>query len=120
MTENDVRIVLSQNLKRLRKQRALSQLKLANELQIAMTFISDIENCKKWVSPETLAKIASFFEVPLSDLFLSDENICKENENNIQTSVSKAFALALKKEIENTIEEICERFEIDIKDRKIL
>ncbi|MBE6347548.1 MAG: helix-turn-helix transcriptional regulator [Spirochaetaceae bacterium] len=50
----------AKNLKKIRKLKGLSQLKLANELQMAFTFINDIENCKKWVSPETLAKFSPF------------------------------------------------------------
>lgn len=38
-------------------------MELANQLDMHFTFISDIENGKKWVSPETIAKIASFLQV---------------------------------------------------------
>lgn len=73
MTENEVRSIFAENLKRLRKLRGLSQLKLANELQMAMTFLNDIENGKKWVSPATLSKLSTFFDVPVSDFFKTDK-----------------------------------------------
>ena len=63
MEEMEIRKIFANNLKKIRKLKGLSQLKLANELQMAFTFINDIENCKKWVSPETLAKFSTFFEV---------------------------------------------------------
>lgn len=63
MTEKDVKELFGFNLKRLRKGRGLSQMDLANELDMHFTFISDVENGKKWVSPETIAKIASFLGV---------------------------------------------------------
>lgn len=47
MEEIDVRNILAKNLKKLRKQKGLSQLKFSNEIQMAFTFINDIENCKK-------------------------------------------------------------------------
>lgn len=69
MEAMEVRAIFAENLKKLRRQKGLSQMKLANELQMAFTFINDIENCKKWVSPETLARFATFFGVPVSALF---------------------------------------------------
>ena len=46
MEEIEVRQIFAKNLKQLRKQKGLSQLRLSNELQMAFTFINDIENCK--------------------------------------------------------------------------
>lgn len=97
MTENEVRKIFAENLKRLRKQRGLSQLKLANELQMAMTFINDIENCKKWISPETLSRFATFFCCSVSDFFLSTP---KEDASLIST---EAFAKVLSAELNDTI-----------------
>lgn len=102
MTENEVREVFSNNLKRLRKQRGLSQLKLANELQMAMTFINDIENCKKWVSPETLAKFSTFFNVPVADLFLEEKKSKQKQEN---------FVKIISEELHQAIEKTVKRFE---------
>ena len=80
MEEIEVRQIFAKNLKQLRKQKGLSQLKLSNELQMAFTFINDIENCKKWVSPETIAKFATFFDVPVSTFF-STEDEKSDNSN---------------------------------------
>ena len=63
MTEKDVKELFGYNLKRIRKDKKLSQMDLANRLDIHFTFISDIENGKKWVSPETIAKIATLLNV---------------------------------------------------------
>lgn len=51
MEETEVRKKFAENLKRLRKQKGLSQLKFSNEIQMAFTFINDIENCKKMGFP---------------------------------------------------------------------
>ena len=42
---------------------------------MAFTFINDIENCKKWVSPETLARFATFFGVPVSAFFSNEVSV---------------------------------------------
>lgn len=104
MEEIDVRNILAKNLKKLRKQKGLSQLKLSNEIQMAFTFINDIENCKKWVSPETLARFASFFDVPIS-IFFSEEN---ENDKN---EVSDLLINTICDEVVKTIKDVRKRFD---------
>ena len=54
-----VRKMLSKNLKRLRTVANLSQVSLAARADLTHNFINDIENGKKWDSPETLGKLAS-------------------------------------------------------------
>ena len=108
MEEIEVRTIFAENLKKLRKQKGLSQLKLANELQMAFTFINDIENCKKWVSPETLARFASFFSIPVSSFFIT------ENENHID-QVSDFFVNTICDEVVQKIKEVKERFKEDKK-----
>jgi len=71
MDENEVRSVLGLNIKRLRAQKELSQLALALETGLAHNFICDIENGKKWVSPDTLSKLTNALKCDLFQLFLS-------------------------------------------------
>lgn len=106
MTELEVRKILAQNLKDLRKQFGLSQQKLANELQMAMTFINDIENCKKWVSPETLAKFSMFFNVPVGALF-AGESFSEESQYNPQ---KENFIKIIAEELHRTIDKTAEKF----------
>lgn len=79
MTEKDVKDLFGYNLKRIRKERKLSQMDLANQLDMHFTFISDIENGKKWVSPETIAKISTLLNVEPYQ-FLKPRNF-KANQN---------------------------------------
>lgn len=73
MTEKDIKGLFGYNIKRLRKSKGLSQMELANRLDMHFTFISDIENGKKWVSPETIAKIASLLNVEPYQFLLPKE-----------------------------------------------
>lgn len=100
----EVRKVLAENLKTLRKQKGLSQLKFSNEIGMAFTFINDIENCKKWVSPETIAKFASFFDVPVSTFF--DD---KSNSSN-NKSQNEFIIKTISEEVQKTIFKVGERF----------
>jgi transcriptional regulator with XRE-family HTH domain len=54
--------MFGKNLKRIRTQKDISQLTLAGMADLAHTFINDIENGRKWISPETLAKLANALE----------------------------------------------------------
>lgn len=105
MEEIEVRKVFAENLKKLRKQKGLSQLKLSNELQMAFTFINDIENCKKWVSPETIARFATFFDVPISTFFQLDLE-----EKNSKNKKIDFIVKTIAEEISKTIEDVGERF----------
>ena len=80
MTETDIRRLFSKNLKRIRTKKGLSQLSLANETGLTHTFINDIENCKKWISPDTIAKFCDALEVEPFQFLLSDERL-DENDN---------------------------------------
>jgi transcriptional regulator with XRE-family HTH domain len=72
INENEVRMLLSRNLKRLRADRNLSQLSLAVKAGLAHNFINDIENGKKWISPRTLAALASALDTDPQELFLPE------------------------------------------------
>jgi transcriptional regulator with XRE-family HTH domain len=68
----EIRRVFARNLKRLRETQRISQLDLSNKTGLTHNFINDIENCRKWVSPETLAKLAEALEIQPFRLFLSE------------------------------------------------
>ena len=82
--EKDCRAVLSRNIKSYRNRMSLSQLHLALELGLSTTFLSDIETGKKWVSAQTLTKIAKALKIEVYELF--------KPELNIRDDVSAAVA----------------------------
>jgi len=68
----NIQALLSRNLKRLRNDAKLSQINLASEADLAHNFINDIENGKKWVSAETIAKLSTALKAEPYEFFLSD------------------------------------------------
>ncbi|MDR1277490.1 MAG: helix-turn-helix transcriptional regulator [Treponema sp.] len=50
----------------------MSQMALAEKVDISTNFLSDIERCKAWVSPLTLVKIASTLNIEPYQLFKAD------------------------------------------------
>jgi len=82
MTEKDLRAVLSQNIRRFRGYRKLSQADFAEKIDISIPFLSDIENGKKWVSPTTLVKMADALNIETYEL-LKPETVIPDNAVNI-------------------------------------
>jgi transcriptional regulator with XRE-family HTH domain len=69
MTEQELRDILSLNIKKYRNSRNLSQADLAEKLDISVNFLSNIENGNKWISPLTLVKFASALNIEPYELF---------------------------------------------------
>ena len=84
MNEKDVQKILSYNIKRYRNFRKFSQAEFAEKVNISIPFLSDIENCKKWVSPKTLAKMANVLKIDLYELFKPEKILPDKAENIIE------------------------------------
>ena len=72
VTEDDVKLLVSKNLKRLRSMQNISQLGLALSAGLTHNFINDIENGKKGISGKTLAKLCVALNVEPYQFYLSD------------------------------------------------
>jgi len=83
--ERECRELLSRNIKRYRNRIGLSQLHFALELGISITFLSDIENGKKWVSAQTLSQIAKILKIEIYELFKPEQNM----RDDISAAVAK-------------------------------
>lgn len=77
----DVKNLFGNNLKRLRKNKKMSQMQLADIVGMTFTFISDIENGKKWVSPESISKLAEALDVEVYYLFLPEGFVQPDDRN---------------------------------------
>ena len=67
-----IRNLFAKNLKRLRGIIKVSQLELSDTTGLAHNFINDIENEKKFVSDETIAKLAIALKVEPYKFFLPE------------------------------------------------
>jgi len=82
MTERDLRAILSQNIKKYRVSRKLTQAEFAERVEISIPFLSDIENGKKWISPTTLVKMAEALSVEAYEL-IKPATVLPDNVINI-------------------------------------
>jgi transcriptional regulator with XRE-family HTH domain len=76
----DIREIFSRNLKHYRSRKNLSQFALSSKAGLAHNFVNDIENRKKWVSPETIAKIAVVLDVEPFQLFMTNPLDAKQTK----------------------------------------
>ncbi|MCL1930307.1 MAG: helix-turn-helix domain-containing protein [Treponema sp.] len=113
MTEKDLRAILSQNIRKLRGYRKLSQADFAEKIDISIPFLSDIENGKKWVSPTTLAKMADAFNIEAYEL-LRPETIIPDNAVNIL----EKYTADIYQTLGNTLNNIQHKYIKQIKNKK--
>jgi len=73
INESYVRHLVSKNLKRLRSMQGISQLGLALNAGLTHNFINDIENCKKGISAQTLAKLSVALSAEPHQFFLPED-----------------------------------------------
>jgi len=76
--EKYIHQLISNNLKRFRNLRNVSQLNLADMTGLTHNFIHDIENCKKGVSTKTLARLSNALNVEPYQFFLPEGNSSSE------------------------------------------
>ena len=100
-----LRKILSENIRNRRKELHLTQDRLAENADISLPYLSDIEHCKTWVSYKTLIKLAKALGKKPSDLL-------KENESIVQEKSIESFyadiIMSQKKQLLETINNICD------------
>ncbi|MDR2517158.1 MAG: helix-turn-helix domain-containing protein [Spirochaetaceae bacterium] len=64
--------IFGQNLRRLRMRKNISQLSLASRASLTHNFINEVENGRKWISSETLARLATILETDPFQFFVCD------------------------------------------------
>lgn len=91
---SDIKKRLGQNITRLRREKGLTQGKLAEKVEISTTFMMHIEHGTRGMSLETIELVASALEVDVAVLFqknyessaLHDPTRCEYQLANIMTT----------------------------------
>ena len=73
-------IKIGKNIQKIRKSNGYTQEKLAEEVEVSVRYISDIEQDKSKPSYEVLIKICNVFQISLDQVFSEYLNI-KENKS---------------------------------------
>jgi len=91
-----VRNLFAKNLKRFRELLKISQMDLAAVSGLAHNFINDIENEKKFVSDETIAKLARALKVEPYKFFLPVTKLNTQGEDIIAEDFSESIGVIVK------------------------
>ncbi|MBO5137527.1 MAG: helix-turn-helix transcriptional regulator [Spirochaetaceae bacterium] len=104
-TDLSLRKILSDNIRKRRKELHLTQERLAENADISLPYLSDIEHCKTWVSDKTLLKLAKALGKKPSDLL-------QEDETQIEEKTIESFYADIiqnqKKQMLETLSKICD------------
>jgi transcriptional regulator with XRE-family HTH domain len=87
MKENELRRILSFNIKYYRGLKGWSQVKLAEKIGISTNFLADVETGKSWVSSLTLVKLANCFEIEVYELFKPEDAPNDETKQAVKSLV---------------------------------
>jgi transcriptional regulator with XRE-family HTH domain len=96
-----IRNLFAKNLKRYRELSKISQMDLAVASCLAHNFINDIENEKKFVSDETIAKLARALDVEPYKFFLPLAKINANGEDIIAEDFSESIGVLVKEYCSN-------------------
>ena len=70
MRGNDVQVRLAENIKKIRKEKHLTQFELAEKANISEGMIKSIETCHAWPSENTLQQISAALETDIYHFFM--------------------------------------------------
>ncbi|MCI1209270.1 MAG: helix-turn-helix domain-containing protein [Treponema sp.] len=72
--EDQLKLILGYNIKKYRKQKNLTQARLAEISEISITQLANLERGKAWVSCETAVKLSNALQIETFLLFISSES----------------------------------------------
>ena len=101
----ELRRILSNNIRTFRKDLHLTQEQLAENADISLSYLADIEHCKTWISDKTLMKLAKALHRQPFELLV--ESLKSEEKTNINAISDIIYNE--KKELLKTVSEICDR-----------
>lgn len=105
MLSSDIQKRLGQNVKRLRKDKNLTQFQLAEKADISEETVKNIELSRCWTSDKNLEKITKALNVDIGALFLPVKTSFDDN-SIIANTIKKAIAENLQDYIDEIFKEV--------------
>lgn len=103
-----LRKILSSNIRTLRGKYHLTQERLAENAEISLPYLSDIEHCKTWVSDKTLIKLAKALHTEPSQLLEDINTISNKNTEKLSEEKIAQIIYQEKKEMIKSINKFCD------------
>ena len=105
MTSDDIQNRLGENVKRIRKERKLTQFQLAEKADLSEETVKNIELSRCWTSDKNLAKITKALDVDIHTLFLPVHSSFDEDSKDTDI-IKKAIAENLRNYVETVLDGI--------------
>ena len=100
-----IRNLFAANLKKLRSDRHMSQMDLADVTNLSSNFINEIENKKKWPSIETLAKLVKALSIEPYKLFVPETMLKVDKADLLKVEISDSITLMISEKLDRYITE---------------
>ena len=100
-----LRKTLSNNIREFRKELHLTQEQLAENADISLSYLADIEHCKTWISDKTLLKLAKSLHKKPFELFVEQKTVSEKSDIHKISNI----IYDEKKELVKTISAICDK-----------
>ena len=102
MNHKELRIIISQNLKKYRKIKGWSQFELAEKAEISEQTVNSIEGLRLWPSDKTLGKIANVLDVDMYKLFIPQKLVIQsESISELKQAAVKAVETLVHDTLQN-------------------
>ena len=116
MCGKELRAIFGKNVKIYRTRRNWSQADLAENANISINFLGDIERGKKWPHPDTLSKLADALEIRIFELFLEEDmpidpevhKMMSRFVKDVSLTVNKSLSLSLNQ----SFEFVCKQYKL--------
>lgn len=103
----ELRKTLSNNIRIFRRDLHLTQEQLAENADISLSYLADIEHCKTWISDKTLLKLSKALHKQPYELLINDTCIENKDKNNI--NIISDILHNEKKDLIKTVSDIYDR-----------
>lgn len=107
MESAEIKKIFTSNIKKYRTLNGLTQMQLAEDADISVGFLCDLESGKKWGTLETMAKLAKALHIKPYQLLMSEED--KNNAVSIHEDLSE-LAQNLKQAIDSNINNLIQKY----------
>lgn len=107
MESVEIKKIFTSNIKKYRALNGLTQMQLAENADISVGFLCDLESGKKWGTLETMAKLAKALHVKPYQLLMPEE------ENNYAVNIHEdlsVLAQNLKQAIDSNINNLIQKY----------
>lgn len=105
MTCDDIKKRLGENVKRIRKEKKLTQFQLAEKAELSEETVKNIELSRCWTSDKNLAKLTKALEVDIHSLFLPVSTSFNDDSKD-SAIIKNAIADNLKHYVNSVLNEI--------------